>query len=257
MKLAPSLKMWIQRFEDPLLFYLHYVSVPKSILHCGSHLGQEVNIYNQYKVIDVWWVEAQDKICKALRSKFGESRIFQGALWEESGLVLDFHITDNGLSSSLFEINSNKWNVRNVSIESVTTITLDETIRAIKGKWKKTPELLILDLQGAELSAIKGGSNEIRGVEHVLVEVSTSSLYKDAATFSMVDAELKRLNFQPLREFISSDTSHGEVVYSKKPLPRDLKLRIICASCLYPVAKQLNLYLGRILHKLRLILDIF
>lgn len=57
--LASALNSWVARYEDPLTFLLHYIATPESVLHCGSHLGQESEIYSRAGVRNVWWVEAQ------------------------------------------------------------------------------------------------------------------------------------------------------------------------------------------------------
>jgi FkbM family methyltransferase len=242
---------YISVYEDPLLFYLKYINSPRSVLHCGSHLAQEAKLYKDNGVNDVWYVEAQPEICTALRSSFGSNRIFEGALWSQEGLIKDFYITNNELSSSMYEINENIWNVKSTRIEKVSTITLNSIFHQIRIDSGLVPELLILDLQGAELEAIKGGSDEIGNIKHLLVEVSTTSLYKGMPLYNSVDAELRNLKFRPIREFISSESGHGEVIYSREKLSFARKIRLTCIKFLYPKVKFLYSFLRKFNHKIQ------
>jgi FkbM family methyltransferase len=251
LRILTLLAEWLSVQEDPLLFYLKYINLPKSVLHCGSHLAQEAKIYKDNGVNDVWYVEAQSEICTALRSSFGSDRIFEGALWSQEGLVKDFYITNNELSSSMYEINENIWNVKNTRIEKVSTITLSGIFNQIRNDFGLVPELLILDLQGAELEAIRGGSDEIRNIKHLLVEVSTTSLYKEMPLYNSVDMELRNLKFLPIREFISSKSGHGEVIYSREKLSLTRRIRLTFIKLLYPKVKLLYFFLRKFNHKIQ------
>jgi hypothetical protein len=57
-------------------------------------------------------------------------------------------------------------------------------------------DLLKLDLQGGELSALKGATQSLGNVKAVYLEVSFDSIYKDQAVFSDIDIFLKSQNFK-------------------------------------------------------------
>lgn len=256
-KLTNRLSEWNKYYEDPLSFSLKFICKPKTVLHCGSHLGEENEIYMKFGIDTVWWVEAQARVCKVLRAKFGSEFVFEGALWSKSGETLDFHITDNSLSSSLYEIGSNKWNVKNVSIEKVVTITLDNILREIFLQKEFAPELAVLDLQGAELEALRGGVNRVGELKYLLVEVSKKPVYKGVPDLELLELQLEAMGFKPVREFINSETGHGEVMYSRLKLGLTMRLRIVLNDILQPVVKSLNKFLRRVDQKANLLFNKF
>ena len=255
-KLIPIkfLNTWISNIEDPLKFSLKYVIRPESVLHCGSHLGQEYDVYVSRSVKNIWWLEAQAKICSELRSKFGHEMVIQGALWSQKDQTIDFHITNNNLSSSIYEIGTNSWNVENISIEKVKTLTLDHVIADIKSSTQIIPDLVVLDLQGAEYEAIIGGKLELPTVKFLLVEVSKSPIYLGAPSYEDLRQILESLQFQPIREFIDPDTGHGEVIFARKKLKKIKAARMSSAVFIHPFIKKLNSFLRRVDHKLNTLL---
>jgi FkbM family methyltransferase len=248
------LNTWISNIEDPLQFSLKYVVKPESVLHCGSHLGQENEIYLSRSVRNIWWLEAQAKICNQLRSKFGNEKVIQGALWSQPDQTIDFHITNNNLSSSIYEIGVNSWNVENISVEKVKTLTLDRVLADLKSSVHITPELVVLDLQGAEYEAILGGKHELPSVRFLLVEVSKSPIYVGAPSFEELKETLNSLEFRSIREFIDPFTGHGEVVFAKEKLEKIKSFRISLAMIIYPYIKKINSFLRRLDKKLDLAL---
>jgi FkbM family methyltransferase len=249
------LNSWISNVEDPLQFSLKYVVRPKCVLHCGSHLGQENEIYRSRSVENIWWVEAQADICTQLRAKFGSERVIQGALWSKADQVIDFHITNNNLSSSVYEIGDNSWNVENVSVEQVKTVSLDRILSEIRSSTSMIPDLVVLDLQGAEYDAILGGKQELLSVDYLLVEVSKIPIYQGAPSFDDLQETLKSLKFIPIREFIDPETGHGEIIFAKSKLKTMNNIRIRLALVIHPKIQILNSFLRRLDQKLNLVLN--
>lgn len=159
------------------------------------------------------------------------------------------------MSSSLYTINENSWNVRNVGVEKVKTITLNEIIKDLNQAGYDTPQLIVLDLQGAELNALKGADLEINQVQLLLVEVSKFPIYEGVPTFQELEQKLKEFEFLPIREFVNEKTGHGEIIYSRHPVSLTKSLRIKVADYLYPVIKVLNYQLRRVIKKLEILMQ--
>jgi FkbM family methyltransferase len=101
------------------------------------------------------------------------------------------HSDGNPGASSLFEANKNyKVEIYSQNLIKVSSITLNQY--ALN---KSKPDLLWMDLQGAELMALKGADKILNSVKIILVEIGFREMYLGQCTFWEVDEYLKANHF--------------------------------------------------------------
>lgn len=105
----------------------------------------------------------------------------------ESGVEREFSV--NATGSSLFPERSNAPR----SIKRVRTTTLDE---ALDGKRLAAPIFLKLDVQGAELDVLRGGSRTLRQCELVQMEVALLNYNEGAPEFADVVSFMNERGFK-------------------------------------------------------------
>ena len=71
----------------------------------------------------------------------------------------------------------------------------------------------VVDLQGAELLALKGASESIRMCNFILIEISKENIYKGGANWNELNEFLKKKSFTPAWE---PEEVHTDVLYIKK-----------------------------------------
>ncbi len=121
--------------QDPISLLFMFRRDEVSVLHCGAWYGEESVVYSRFGIRQQFWVEAQPDACQVLMKKFGPDSVFVGALSETAGRYVNFQVTDNGLSSSLLEIDkSNEWNLQTKEVIKVKTITINEVMDAIESR---------------------------------------------------------------------------------------------------------------------------
>lgn len=123
---------------------------------------------------------------------------------------------DNIAASSLFEIdfitnrsiNDVDYGKTNVqSLITVDAIRLDKYIDDTGYK----PDLICMDIQEAELIALRGLGDKIRDVKYIIFEASLTNTYTGGCNFNDVDNYLKNNNFV----FVKSNLVNGEYPSNK------------------------------------------
>ena len=138
---------------------------PTGILHVGAHLGEEGKLYLAAGwSCEIIWVEGQKKLADKLRSRLpARNKVIHAIVWDSHGTKLDFNVTNNSQSSSLYDFGTHKLDYPDIlvtKIKKVITRRLDSFI-----KYSDKIDLLVLDIQGAELRAIIGLGEHIRRVK--------------------------------------------------------------------------------------------
>lgn len=155
---------------------------PRTILHVGAHQAEELEPYlrSGWGKETVWWVEAQSREVEYIKAKvscFPHHRVLQLLAWNESGLDLNFQITNNGQSSSALALGTHSEHHPDVVVvESITLKSgrLDEQCRVLGVRGF---EFINLDIQGAEKQALEGCGELLDGVQAIYCEVNTEDVY--------------------------------------------------------------------------------
>jgi FkbM family methyltransferase len=209
------------------------------VIHAGANMCQERDYYAEANVQSVYWLEAIPKYVEISRTnleRYENQNIVEATLWSQSGIQKSFNISsNNGLSSSLFKM---KWHrALQPSIDlrekiEVITTSLDDLLDSLKIS-QKDISLLVLDLQGAELEALKGAKRTLENVSAIHCEVSRIQLYESQPTFKEIHAFLTTEGFALIKHDLVGENYSGDALYIKKhpftsalenQIPKDLEI---------------------------------
>jgi FkbM family methyltransferase len=190
------------------------------VLHIGAHECEELHWYNQVGVpsTSVIWLEANVNLVNKNVSK-GIPNVYQ-AVVSDCIETVDLHITNNMQSSSILELETHKTEHPDVFVidtQAVTTTTvkeLFETTRIFKSL-NRFPNFVNLDIQGAELKALKGFEHLIDNVDYVYTEVNVAYLYKNCALLHELDRFLEEKGFQRV-ELQMTPHGWGDAFYVRR-----------------------------------------
>lgn len=196
----------------------YWMVKPKGVVHVGAHTGEESRNYNELVFGPCLWVEANPNLIPHLREKFKDTNdlVVQAAIWDESGKTLDFNVANNSLSSSLFTFGLDSKRYPSLFMSetiSIQTKRLDEII----------PKDFIfnfvnLDIQGAELSAIKSLGERIKDVDYIFSEVNRKEIYEGAPNVFEIDSYLKQFEFERVVTCWVPFAGWGDALYVRRPL---------------------------------------
>lgn len=174
----------------------HYWNVtPIGVVHVGAHEAEELLEYRNNRFGQVIWVEAQPNLAEKLRvSTFGSGdSVIEAAVWHEKDIPMKLKISSNSQSTSLLEFGSHEVTYPDIAfIETieVLTQTLDDVIDPIKEF-----NFLNLDIQGAELHALKGFEKQISKLNWIYTEVNHEEVYLGCTLVDDLDAFLATHGF--------------------------------------------------------------
>ena len=167
---------------------------PQGSLHVGAHFAEEQADYQKYGFEPVTWIEAQPELAQALNGRItSPSRVIQALAWNNNGEKLSFKITNNGQSSSIFDLGSHENDYPGIKVIESRTL-LSSRLDSILPKDLKA-NFINLDIQGAEYEALEGLGDLLSSFKFVYSEVSRGQVYKGIKQITEIDSYLDSHGF--------------------------------------------------------------
>lgn len=189
----------------------------RGILHVGAHELEELDTYHAIGVKNIVWVEGNPVVYDKMRLKFPDSKLYCGLVSDKDDQVVEFIVTNNGQSSSILELEEHKTQHPHV-VESyrmrLPTITLSSLFKKNELSFDNY-NFLNIDIQGAELLALKGLGEELRKFDYLYLEVNTKHLYKDCPLLTDLMNYLMGFGFK-LAEIEMTEFFWGDAFFVKK-----------------------------------------
>lgn len=197
---------------------------PTGVLHCGASIGQEMKDYFDNGVKSIIWVEANSEQIQPLLDNITpylpetSQKIWNECLSDKDGEEVTFHISNNKDSSSFLDLDYHK--IAHPEVDYVKNIILktkrlDTLFRENELRIDDYP-FINLDLQGAELLALKGLGELIRDVKYIYCEINVKHLYENCPLVEDVDNYLKEYGFERVETVMSGNHQWGDSLYLKK-----------------------------------------
>jgi FkbM family methyltransferase len=207
---------------------------PKSVLHIGAHVAEELIDYEKanWGEDKVYFIEAQESLATELQERISSERVkvINAVVWGKSGIKKTFHITSNSESSSLLNLkeHSRKYpQIKEVYSYLVSTSRVDDLIPdRIKF------DFVNLDIQGAELEALKGLGLHALNVDWIYTEINKIELYEGCALVGQLDAYLDTLGFFRADTCWVPGKGWGDALYLRKRSLRWISLRRVASVLL-------------------------
>jgi len=195
-----------------------YNFVLTGVLHVGAHQCEERGAYHNAGVSDdnIIWLEG-NPILVADQKRHPEIKIYQALVSDRDNEDCKLMVTNNGQSSSILEFGTHRNSYPGVfEIERIPlrTITIDTFCT-------QHPELNIaavnfvnMDIQGAELKALRGMVKLLPQCIALYLEVNTQEVYKGCALLPELDEFLASNGFKRVELSMTSE-GWGDALYIK------------------------------------------
>lgn len=189
---------------------------PKGVLHVGANVGEEAPVYNELGIKDVIWIEGNPEIFLKLVeniSKYPNQIAFNVCISDKREDII-MHISNNGSqSSSILELGTHKIahpEVHFVKDIPVKTQRIDNIIDV-----GKPYDFLNIDIQGAELKALRGMGDLLHQFKWAYLEVNKEELYKGCALVQDIDMYMMGFGFRRAETRWCGNTGWGDALYIK------------------------------------------
>lgn len=197
------------------------------VVHVGAHWGEDAARYEAFGARTVLWIEADpdtyDVLCAEMAKRAGPTRhLTTCALVSAGAEDMSFHrFSGDGASSSVhhatdifkerFEHARETGEVLTLRSRSLPAILAEHGIDVAAFQ----RAMLVVDVQGHELSVLQGLGADLEAFALCKCEVSRVAMYEGGAQFSEVDAHFRKHGFKLVSHRYALVQRHGDVLYQK------------------------------------------
>lgn len=194
---------------------------PLGVLHLGANIGEEAEAYYRNNVTKVVWIEGNPELREQLEkniSKYqGQKAYIQCVGDENKDTVL--HISNNASqSSSILRFGTHKIahpEVYFVKDIPVTMRRIDDMFAPDEWGALKDVDFLNIDLQGAELMALRGMGDLLKQFKWAYLEVNKEHLYENCPLVEDIDLYMLSYGFKRIVTEWAGNTGWGDALYSR------------------------------------------
>ena len=195
---------------------------PQGVFHVGSNTGEpECKWYYDNGVKRTVWIEALPDVYKEMKeivSKYPKSIAINACISDVNGKEVNFNVSSNhGESSSMFEFGSHAVAHPDVTFTKqikLKTSRIDSLV-INKGINIREFDFLNIDLQSAEMLALKGMGDMLRLFSWLYIEVNRGDVYIGSPQFEDICAYVKEFGFE-LKEVKWTGANWGDAFFEKK-----------------------------------------
>tara|TARA_Y100000389_G_scaffold69001_1_gene65590 strand:- start:42111 stop:42746 length:636 start_codon:yes stop_codon:yes gene_type:complete len=186
------------------------------VLHIGAHNCEELAAYNNYGLTnnEIIWVEANPRLVKKNKD-IDPSRIIKNFICCDTDVGSNkLNIANNGQSSSILELGTHKISYPSIKYNDIIEVNncRIDTMYKVDNIPYNFANFLNIDIQGAELLAIKGMGEIINNYDYLYLEVNKEYVYKNCALVNEIDDYLMKYNFRRV-ETKWTNAQWGDALY--------------------------------------------
>ncbi|NBP56353.1 FkbM family methyltransferase [bacterium] len=194
-----------------------------NIVHIGAHHGEEIEDYIKFGVKKIYWFEANKLMMKHLFDNTNrypiEQHYFCEVLSDANDEEVEFKITNNGQSSSILELGTHQSHYPHITVTETRKLKTKrfDTLVAQKNIDIMSVDFINLDIQGAELKALKGFGDILKtsNIKAIYSEVNFEQLYVGAALIQEIDQYLSLYDFTRVIT-VNTPYNWGDALYLRK-----------------------------------------
>lgn len=195
---------------------------PTGILHIGGHWAEEASDYYSNGVQRTIWVEANLECMMNLIANlapYPDHIVFNDCCTDTDGEEVTFNISNNqGQSSSILQLEHHKMahpEVHYIAHQTLRTKRVDTLFRD-NDLSIQDYQFINIDIQGAELLALKGMGELLNHVSYLYLEINTLPLYTGCALIQDIDEYVEQFGFKRVETSMSGNHGWGDALYIKQ-----------------------------------------
>lgn len=190
---------------------------PTGIIHIGGNIGEEFPVYMELGITKQLWFEPNPKMFTKLVENISsnpEAFAINVCVGDENKKVILHESNNAGQSSSILELGTHKivhndvFYISDIECEMIRVDSLNQD--AFEGY-----DFLNIDIQGAELMALKGMGKMLHNFKWAYLEVNKAHLYEGCPLVEELDEYLFNFGFERVETYWAGNTNWGDALYIK------------------------------------------
>lgn len=228
------------------------------ILHLGAHKAEEATDYQKISASKVIWIEGNPELIPILETelkKYANQFAYNLLVSDEDNKKVNFNVTNNFQSSSILELGSHKDHHPEINVHHMLQLKTSrlDTFFTDNNMDISDCNFLNIDLQGAEMMALKGLGGYLKHFDYIYTEINIGKVYKNCALLSELDAFLHRHGFVRTETYLTP-WEWGDAFYIRKNSSYLRKKNILFAlylQYLYSLKNKINKLSKRMSRKVK------
>ena len=187
----------------------------KGVLHVGAHECEEINDYEIYLPrSQILWVEALPGKVNLCKQRY-PNVLIENAVVSDVVETVRFNVSNNGQSSSMLDFGLHS--IFHPHVHYVTCFEIEtKLLKNILPTYNINYNFLNLDIQGAELKALKGMEEYLPNVDYIYTEVNSDYVYKECALITEIDEYLLKFGLHRVETKWCENYRWGDAFYIRK-----------------------------------------
>lgn len=201
---------------------------PKGVLHVGANVGEERDVYLELGIKKQVWIEANPETFEKLKVNISGNPDAVAVNWciSDKQEEVTFHVSNNGSqSSSILPLGTHKQmhpdvtyvkeiKMRAISLGQFFMAHAYENPYSVHIKFLQSLDFLNIDLQGAELKALKGLGRYLDQFKWVYLEVNSDHVYEGCALLPEIEIYLMSFGFKRAElKWASANLTWGDCLF--------------------------------------------
>lgn len=194
---------------------------PRGALHIGANIGEEAEAYYRNNITKVIWIEGNPDLREQLEkniSKYQGQKCYIQCVGDENKDTV-LHISNNASqSSSVLDLGTHKTahpEVHFIKDIPVRMSRIDDMFAPDEWGALKDVDFLNIDLQGAELMALRGMGDLLKQFKWAYLEVNKEHLYENCPLVEDIDLYMLSYGFRRVVTEWAGNTGWGDALYSR------------------------------------------
>lgn len=191
---------------------------PKGVLHVGANVGEEAPVYLELGIKKQVWIEANPYIFEKLKNNVAgneEAKCYNFAASDEDGNTILHESNNAGQSSSILELGTHKTVHPDVYFVRDIPVSMCRLESFLNDEFEGL-DFLNMDIQGAELKALKGMGQLLKQFKWAYLEVNWTHLYEGCALFKEVEEFMVHNGFIVAEYKECGRTTWGDCLFIRK-----------------------------------------
>ncbi len=203
-----------------------FLESARGVLHVGAHRGAERHRYGMLG-LDVLWIEADPRLFTLLSKNiegYPRQRAINALVADKDGEEVEFNVSSNaGASSSMLPFSGHSKafpGVTTIGTLALTTRSMDGLVRD-HGIDLSLYDVLVLDVQGAELHVLRGMGATLDRFDWLKIEAADFPAYEGGAVLTEIIEFCTSCGFELIGNFTFAERpgvgSYSDAVFRRTP----------------------------------------
>jgi FkbM family methyltransferase len=190
----------------------------KGIIHIGARYAEEMLVYQDHAIPYVLWIESDPEAEAQLRKIVAVhkgSTVAMFAATDQNGTIMLHQTSNGGHSSSILPLHKHAEHYPDIKETKTIAVPQKRLDDYLSESQKAQYNVIVIDVQGAELIALRGAVKTLDHIDAVIAETNYDELYKGGVFVQDLDKFMDQHGFTRV-DSVSIASYTGDALYVKR-----------------------------------------